>query len=205
MADIQPLIVWVPANGPLPYKVLLVLEELGLPYEKVLVDDANDPVYLAVNPHGRLPSLRDPNSDNLTIYESNCIVEYLVDTYDNDGILSLKSDHEEYRREKWRLKQFLHFHHNPPDDAPSEGQQLDDAETIRNFEVLNGILDDKVYLTGDNFTYGDLCWVPWDMYVKQVVPDVWAQYDVLNKYPNYVAWHERLIERPAVKKVYGLE
>ncbi|RDA87366.1 hypothetical protein CP532_7010 [Ophiocordyceps camponoti-leonardi (nom. inval.)] len=191
MADLQPLIVWVPANGPLPYKVLLVL-----------VDDANDPVYLAINPHGRLPSLRDPNSDNLTLWESDCIVDYLVDTYDQDGKLSVKPDHEKYRREKWKLKQFLHFHHNPPED---EQQQLDDAETVRDFEILNGLLEDKVYLLGDDFTYGDLVWVPWDMYVKQAVPDLWEQYDVLNKYPNYVAWHERLIERPSVKTVYGIE
>ncbi|KAF4592487.1 Glutathione S-transferase/chloride channel [Ophiocordyceps camponoti-floridani] len=205
MADMQPLVLWVPANGPPPYKVLLVLEELGLPFEKIPVNDPMDPSYLAINAHGRLPTLRDPNSDDLALYDENCILEYLVDTYDNDGILSLKSDHEKYRREKWKLKQFLHFHSHPPNDTVNQQQDLDLAQTVQDFEILNGILEDKAYLTGDDFTYADLCWVPWDVYVTQTVPSVWEANDVLAKYPNYVAWHERLMQRPAVRKVYGLE
>ncbi|PHH72044.1 hypothetical protein CDD80_4821 [Ophiocordyceps camponoti-rufipedis] len=53
-------------------------------------------------------------------------------------------------------------------------------------------------------TYSDLCWVPWDVYVTQTVPSVWEANDVLAKYPNYVAWHERLMQRPAVRKAESM-
>lgn len=52
-------------------------------------------------------------------------------------------------------------------------------------------------------TYADLVFIPWDTVVKGVLPDVWESYDVEKKYPNFVAWHARLMDRPSVKKLYG--
>src|ERR1700709_2152560 len=80
--QLKPIIVWG-EGGPNPSKVGIILEELGLPYEikPVPLADIKKPEYLAINPNGRLPSIRDPNS-GITLWESGAIIEYLIECYD---------------------------------------------------------------------------------------------------------------------------
>ena len=60
----------------------LVLEELGVPFELVLVDRAADahksPAYLQLNPNGLLPALTD---GDLVLYETAAICLHLCDAY----------------------------------------------------------------------------------------------------------------------------
>jgi glutathione S-transferase len=60
----------------------IVLEELGLPYERVLVDRTQnkhkEPAYLKLNPNGLLPVLVD---GDLVLYETAAIVLHLCDTH----------------------------------------------------------------------------------------------------------------------------
>ncbi|GAP92818.2 putative glutathione S-transferase [Rosellinia necatrix] len=90
-------------GGPNPPKVIMILEELGLPYEieDVQFADVKKPEYLAVNPNGRLPAIYDPNTD-LTLWESGAIVEYLVETYDKDNKISFpRGSNESYLTKQW--------------------------------------------------------------------------------------------------------
>jgi len=60
----------------------ILLEELGVPYERVFVDRAADahrrPAYLALNPNGLLPVLVD---GELVLYETAAICLHLADTH----------------------------------------------------------------------------------------------------------------------------
>ncbi|GKT85286.1 glutathione S-transferase [Colletotrichum tofieldiae] len=105
MSPTKPLVLYGHSYTPNPSKVVMILEELEIPYEHVMIDLAvvKEEPYVSINPNGRLPALRDPNTDT-TLWESGAIIEYLVETYDVDSRLSYPSPPE-----RFLLKQWLHF------------------------------------------------------------------------------------------------
>lgn len=62
--------------------IRLTLEEMGLPYQAVLVDRDSraqkSPPYLALNPHGRIPVLETPDG---AIFETGAILLWLADRH----------------------------------------------------------------------------------------------------------------------------
>lgn len=136
---------------------MITLEELGIPYEKVEVEDVKSAAFLKFNPNGRTPVIVDPNNDDFTLWESGAIIEYLVETYDALGTLTLED-----RKSRWLLRQYLHFQMSG--QGPYYGQavwfykQTEDIPTAKNryieqivrvFGVLDGILKDREFLVGD--------------------------------------------------------
>ena len=65
----------------------ILLEELGVPYERVLVDRAQDVqktmAYLQLNPNGLIPVLTD---GDLVLYETAAICLHLCDTHPASGL-----------------------------------------------------------------------------------------------------------------------
>ncbi|CAH0051810.1 unnamed protein product [Clonostachys solani] len=212
MSDLKPITTYVHEGGPNPYKVIIVLEELGTPYEAVVVKDPKEQWFTAINPNGRLPAIVDPNS-GITLWESGAIVEYLVETYDKEGKLNVEDV-----AGKWHLKQYLHFQmsgqgpyygqsmwfHKAPEDIPLAKNRYNE-QIVRVIEVLDNILKDKNYLVNNKLTYADLSFVPWNRVIQGhpiLNSVVWEAYEIEKKYPNFVAWHQRLVSRPSVEKAY---
>lgn len=73
--------------------------------EHVEMSKVKEPEYVEVNPNGRLPSIEDPNNNNLRLWESGAILEYLVERYDKDNVLSFAQDTPEF----WHSKQWLYY------------------------------------------------------------------------------------------------
>ena len=95
------------ASGPNPPRVQIILEELGLPHNIVDINitEVKKPEYLAINPNGRLPAIHDPNT-NITLWESGAILEYLVERYDTEHLISFpQGSPESYHTKQWAFYQ----------------------------------------------------------------------------------------------------
>jgi len=70
------------------FRVIWALEELGKDYQLRPVDLRNrmaDAEFLALNPSGFLPAMRD---GDVTMVDSIAMLEYLIARYDDDGLLA---------------------------------------------------------------------------------------------------------------------
>jgi glutathione S-transferase len=78
---------WGRRNSVNVQKVLWTLDELGLAFEHVDAGGAagglDDPAFRVMNPHGRIPVLRDGET---ALWESNTIVRYLCAAYAPDRL-----------------------------------------------------------------------------------------------------------------------
>ena len=216
MSTLQPLKLYGDHPGPNPVKVLILLNELSLPYtiETVPFSEVKSPPYLSVNPNGRLPTLHDPNT-GLTIWESGAIIEYLVDRYDTSRRLSFEPGTHDF----YLAKQWLHFQMSG--QGPYYGQmvwfkkfhaeQLPSAveRSVKEVNRVTGVLEgwlekqaegesggDGPWLVGGKLSYVDLAFVPWQRIPGAVVGV--EDFD-LEKFPFVKGWLGRMLEREAVR------
>lgn len=209
MSSLKPIHLYSHASGPNPWKVAIILEELGLPYETELVDMAvmKEEPFVSINPNGRVPAIEDPNT-SVKLWESGAINDYLVDTYDKEKKLTYTTSPEKYQVTQWLMFQmsgqgpyygqavwFGHFH---SEKVPSATERyLKEVERVMG--VLNGAVKKTGWLVGNKCTFADLAFVTW----HEMVPFIDAEgtIDVKGKYPDYDKWMETMMARPAVKKV----
>lgn len=204
MSSLKPIKLYGHGPGPNPWKVVMVLEELNIPYENTpvaFVDMKKEP-FESVNPNGRVPAIEDPNT-GITLWESGAILEYLVETYDKEHTISFEAGSKDY----FLAKQWLHFQMSG--QGPYFGQavwftryhpeKIESAkeryvkEIRRVSGVLDGFLADKEYLVGDKFSYADLAFIPWYGVVGMF--DI----DLAKEFPNVEAWLNRQKARPSVE------
>ena len=75
-------------------KISITLAELGLPYKAQKIDmstnEQKSPWFTTINPNGRIPALTDTHTDGneIHIFESGSIMQYLVETYDTEYKIS---------------------------------------------------------------------------------------------------------------------
>ncbi|KAL2285803.1 hypothetical protein FJTKL_07522 [Diaporthe vaccinii] len=89
--------------GPNPWKVVIVLEELQVPYEikSFKFEEIKKKPFIDINPNGRVPAIEDPNTD-ITLWESGAIITYLIEQYDKNHVLSYDTLKEKHQCNQWR-------------------------------------------------------------------------------------------------------
>ena len=185
-------------------KVLWCLAELAVPYERIdagLQHGKNtEPWYLALNPNGRVPLLRD---GDFTLWESNTIVRYLAAKHGLGSLCptSLETRAHAERWMDWQLSTLI----RPVSSVfqtlirtPAEARDLaavarNTAEANAAVALLDGQLAAHAYVAGATFSMGD---IPVGCEVQR-----WIRLPMQRpKCPNLEAWFERLCARPAFRK-----
>ncbi|KAF5004316.1 hypothetical protein F66182_16050 [Fusarium sp. NRRL 66182] len=215
---LEPITVWLTPPGPNPWKVVLILEELGVPYtiHSFKFDDVKKPPFTDINPNGRAPGVLFICFAliiiNLTLWESGAIIQYLEEVYDKDKKLTYDS-----LNERQLLNQWLHFQMSGqgpyfgqcgwfnvlhPEKIPSAIQRYRN-EALRILGVLDTALEGKSWLVGDKCTFADLAFVPWNTRLDSVLATLPGE-DPLDSFPNVRLSHHRMITRDSWKRAIVL-
>jgi GST-like protein len=189
-------------------KVLIALEELGLPYEikwtDISVGEQFDPKYLMINPNGKVPAIVDhdgPGGRPLALFESAAILMYLAE---KTGKLLPADPEKRWEATCWTIWQVAnhgpmagqaaHFVSHAPKhgihDAYATGRYL--GEVRRLYEVMDVRLQRDDYLAGE-FSIADIACFPWARVAAG------HGVDIQEGFPNVVAWMSRISERPSAK------
>jgi glutathione S-transferase len=147
------------------YKIRLVLNRLGIRYERVEVDilkgESRTPEFLARNPNGRIPVLE--LADGRVLAESNAIIAWLAEGSEllpNDRWLRAKLFEwlffEQYSHEpNIATVRFWLTHSGLTDErrAMLEGKRRQGYAALG---VMEGRLDEAPFLVADRFTIADI-------------------------------------------------
>lgn len=174
-----------------------MLEEVGEPYETVLLDYGADGMkaadYLAVNPMGKVPAIVHGGR---TITECAAICAYLADAFPDAGLAPPTGNRADYYR-------WLFFAAGPLEAAATErarGIVVTDEQSRmvgygsfdRVIDVLEQAVSGRDYIAGDRFSAADL-------YVGSHL--MWgSQFGWLPKRDAFATYIARLAERPAYRR-----
>ena len=124
------------------------LEELGIPYEFVLVDlvagEQRQPGFLAVNPFGKVPVIVD---GTFKLWESGAILLYLAEKYDDSIAITIEG--------RIKLAQWILFT-NATFKPAIYNEARREREMPRLFSALNQYLRQHYFLLGDQFSAADV-------------------------------------------------
>jgi GST-like protein len=194
-------------------KVSIMLEELGLPYEAHLVDISKDETwtseFLSLNPNGKIPAIIDPDGPGdkpLALFESGAILVYLAE---KAGRFLPTDPAARYETLQWVFFQMaaigpmfgqVGFFHK------YAGREFEDkrprdryvAESRRLLGVLEGRLEGRQWIMGDDYTIADIAILGW---VRNLIEHYGAG-DLVGyaNFPRVAAWLARGLARPAVQR-----
>jgi glutathione S-transferase/3-isopropylmalate dehydratase len=150
------------------FRVVWLLEEMGLPYRlrpvDLLADLKNDPEFLGVNPAGFIPAIRD---GDVTMVESIAIMEYLLGRYGPSALAPGAQDPAFPA-----YQQFLHLgeaglaasiyfvsgarHIAPPDQRDNWSARQAMSVFATRLTLVTRQLRQATYVAGDHFTAADI-------------------------------------------------
>ena len=192
------------ASSPNCQRVIVVLEEKKLPYEKVPVDlkkmEQKKPDFLKLNPYGKVPVIIDGST---VLYESLIINDYLEEKYPETPLMPKDPG----KRAKARILLDYGMNHlDPPyqkirkemmKDEKERDQQAIEAARKELKHLLGRLereLADQQYLAGE-FSLVDAALIPRFARLAGmgVLPDA--------SLPKLGQWIERMKKRPSVQKI----
>ncbi|MCX6129896.1 MAG: glutathione S-transferase family protein [Proteobacteria bacterium] len=184
------------------------LEEVGAAYQAIDINFRNGehkkPDYLAINPNGKVPVLKD---GDFVLWESMAINFYLAEKYQPSLLGTTLEDKAHIQKWSfWSLAEyqkplidiFIQKVFVPEDRRDSSVIQkgLERLKPLN--ELLNQHLDHRSFMVGASFTLADINVAS----VAKICPVIGED---LSHYPAIKGWLERMLQRPAALKLAQLE
>jgi GSH-dependent disulfide-bond oxidoreductase len=202
------LYTWGTPNG---NKIVIMLEELALPYQLIPINlgkrEQHAAEFLRVNPNAKIPAIVDsngPGGEPITLFESGAILIYLGE---KTGRLLPADARGRYIVLQWVMFQmantgpmFGQVHHFKASAPKGNEYSLEryQKEGERLLSVLDGRLAQAEYLAGAEYTIADICNWPW------VRSWVHTLNNDLGERPHLKRWYETIEQRPAVRKAVDI-
>jgi GST-like protein len=197
------------AGTPNGYKISIMLEECGLPYQVHAMAlnklEQKQDWFLRINPNGRIPAIVDHEEDDFAVFESGAILMYLGD---KSGMFMPQNARKTFKEHslviQWLMFQksglgpmmgqanvFYRYH---TEKIPYAIQRYQD-ESRRLLEILDLRLANNEYLAGD-YSIADIANFCWARSAH------WSGVDTADL-QHLTRWIDAIHARPAVQR--GLE
>ncbi len=197
--------IWGRRNSLNVQKVMWLTGELGLEHRHVPAGGdfggLDAPAFLAMNPHGRVPVIRD---DGVVVWESHAILRFLAARHGHAMVWSTDPS-ERSLTDRWMdwaqttLQPdvlngvFWGYYRTPELHRDMTAVRASISRCAAHFRLLDRVLASQPYLAGDDFTLADIpAGALLDRYFGMDIerPDV----------PNVQAWLRRLEDRLAYRE-----
>jgi GST-like protein len=194
---------WPTPNG---WKITIMLEELGVPYEVKYVNigkgEQFTPEFLAMAPNNRMPAIVDPDGPGgkpLSVFESAAILMYLGRKFRR--FYPAADERQRVAVEEWLAWQIAnvgpvfghnnHFRNYAPEKAPYAIRRFEN-EAHRLYGVLNKRLSGRDFVA-DEYSIADMALVGWMKAHERQGIDI-------GEFPNVRRWIDMMLARPAVAR-----
>jgi glutathione S-transferase len=178
-----------------------MLEEVGQPYETVILDYASTlkgAEYLAINPMGKIPAIKH---GDLVVTEGAAICAYLADAFPHAGLAPPTADRGDYYR-------WLFFGAGPVEAAvtarslgfdpkPEQKRMAGFGSLEDTLNALETAVSGRDYLAGGKFSAADVytgSQIGWGM-----------QFGSIDKRPAFTAYWDRISSRPAAVRAAKID
>jgi GST-like protein len=198
---------WPTPNG---WKVTILLEELGVPYNIVPVNigagEQFKPDFLKISPNNRMPAIVDHEpvggGGPLSIFESGAILEYIAEKHGKFLPKDVRGKYEVLQWVYWQMGglgpmsgQANHFRNYASEKLAYAINRYTD-EVNRLYGVMNIRLADREFLAGA-YSIADMMSWPWVVAYERMGQD-------LNEFPHLKRWFETVKARPAVERGFAV-
>jgi GST-like protein len=190
------------APTPNGWKASVTLEEMGLPYEAILVNllegEQKKPEFLKLCPNGRIPAIVDKENDDFAVFESGAIMLYLAE---KTGQFIPSDAKKRSQVVQWLMFQMggigpmmgqanVFFRYFPEKIQPAIDRYQNEVKRL--FTVVDTHLADNEYLV-DEYSIADIanwCWIRSHEWSGVEIDDL----------PNLKRWKSLIDARPAARK-----
>ena len=188
-------------------RCLWALEEAGIPYTRKEVDmrsnEHKSAEFLKINPMGKVPAMVD---GDITLFESMAINFYIADTYKKEllgntplerGLAMQWSFWASSELQSPIIEIFIQKVFMPDDKRDNNVIENNLKKLPELLSILDNSLNGKKYLTGNNFTIGDINTAS----VVSICPMIGVE---LKTYPNIEGWLGAISDRPGFQKYQAM-
>ncbi len=195
------------APTPNGWKISVMLEECGLPYEVKWVNIGRGeqfrPEFLAVSPNNRIPAIIDhapaDGGAPIPVFETGAILVYLADKTGRFLPADARGRKAVLEWLFWQvgglgpmLGQHGHFKLYAPDRIAYATERYR-SEALRLYGVLDRQLACNEHVAGADYSIADMACFPWIQTWK-------AQEINLDDFPNLKRWYDSLKQRPGLRR-----